>query len=882
MSDFHYVRTHGPDGGVDAADGRAIGLDLRSVLAEGCPPFNVAFTIITSLAEILSIAEEDDVVHGDIELADVLIDETGAVSLEGFGREGSVAPEGRSTTTATDRYGLGRVAFALLEGAPLQALPTSVEGHENATIDAVLGVDLEELPEEVVSDVQWYLARLLAWDPGDRPAVTDAWRTFNGIRPIGPDFVRWCTAALDGGGQRRDRVGVAAAPWNDAASPSRRDGPMGGTALDFGASRPAARSTGSWTRDGMKEAIQRVMASDYLEDPNTDWMPGTPLPSIPREGVPRAADDFRRASAPRGAAPPRPGFSGAFDEDFDAVGPTDDSKTEVGSLSVPTNRPVAPARPKRTFVPDPPTVPAPSSDAVHAQARNAPARPSRGPARDPDTAPQLVARPSPSAAGGAAEPEPPPLVAPPVGAPEEPAPPAELPPLPQEVSIPQGPDPFAGMEEDNSGTYVVWGAVALFVVVAIGFCLGVGGVSGIAVFGMQAQGTGFERPPEGDQPLSVGRTTQPPPTEAPDPRPAPPIQPRRVGSARPGPAPRPAAPTRPVPRPAPGGFATPRPDRVAARPAPRPAPDPAPTSRPSFTTPSRRPSLPSSAPGTGFQPPPPAPPAGSRFGNRSERPLPTFDDTPAPKPVAVAPRPGGTGFTKPPSLPVGDDGSIVGALLPATVEVDPQRPKSLLQSTMLAHLGAATAARDAVIRGDADAARSAVRSLGLINPPEALPPEWAPYVADMKMEAWLMENSPDIPAAAFKIAQIGQSCAVCHAGVNAGPTVTPDRIPPRQFTDADVMKQHGWASDWMWVGLLANDDIAWNRGAAELDQSPFPSVVHADFPEQRFMDLEDRLHQLAAEAKRARTPDQRGVAFGRILATCSRCHDAYREVGGAR
>lgn len=906
MSDFHYVRTEGPDGGVDAADGRAIGLDLRAVLAEGRPPFNIAVQIITAMAEILSIAEEDGVVHGDITLADVLVDDTGAVSLEGFGRPNTHAPEGSPGGPATDRFGLGLVAYALLAPVELGALPRDAEGHENAAIDAVLNVDLGELPEEQVGDVQWFLARLLSWEPGDRPAASDTWQAFArvGEALIGPAFAPWCSAALEGGGQRRDRLAPSGSSWDLAPLVSVSDGPMQQGGLDFDDSgKPKGRSTGAWTRDGMKEALQRVMASDYLEDPHTDWMPGTPIPATPRDEGPRAADDFRSAPRSAGPAPARP-FSGAFDEEFASPGPTDDSKTEVGSLSVPTNRPAAPApaRPKRTFVPDSPTVPSPAA----AQQAAPPSRPSRGPAKDPDTAPQLVARPGRAAAPSDAADAP--LVAAPVGAPSSPpaaaasapaSPPRELSALPDNVQLPAGPDPFADLEVDNSGTYVVWGAVALFLVVATGFCVGVGGVGGVAVFGMQGRGSGFEATtqPTDAPPLAVGTapdaapSSEKPVSVAPGSRPTPSIQPRRVAatprstapapSPRRGvaPAPRPVA--KPVfPRSQPGGFS-----RSPAPAAPVPAPAPT-RPAPSFTTPARRPSLPAPAPRQAFV----AQPAPDVAANPRSRPrpgLPTFDDAPASKPVTVAPR---AGFNKPmaqlppvggvPSLPIGDEDSIVTQLLPGTVAVNPDQPKTALQGTMVAHLNAATAARDAVIAGDSEAARSAVRVIGLINPPDALPPNWAPYVADMKMEAWLMENSPDIPAAAFKVAQLGQSCAVCHAGMRAGPTVTADAIPPRQFTDEDVMKRHGWASDWMWVGLLANDTVAWERGAAELDQSPFPSVVHAEFPEQKFMDLEDRLHQLATEAKRARTPDQRGVSYGKILATCSRCHDAYRKADG--
>ena len=38
MSEFHYVRTTGVDGGVDACDGPAIGVDLESVLKNDYQP----------------------------------------------------------------------------------------------------------------------------------------------------------------------------------------------------------------------------------------------------------------------------------------------------------------------------------------------------------------------------------------------------------------------------------------------------------------------------------------------------------------------------------------------------------------------------------------------------------------------------------------------------------------------------------------------------------------------------------------------------------------------------------------------------------------------------------------------------------------------------
>ena len=57
MSEFHYVRTMGVDGGVDACDGPAIGMDLESILKKGLPPVKVALEIsaysLKTLADVV-------------------------------------------------------------------------------------------------------------------------------------------------------------------------------------------------------------------------------------------------------------------------------------------------------------------------------------------------------------------------------------------------------------------------------------------------------------------------------------------------------------------------------------------------------------------------------------------------------------------------------------------------------------------------------------------------------------------------------------------------------------------------------------------------------------------------------------------------------------
>ena len=139
-SEFHYVRTAGADGGVDAVDGRAIGVDLESILKDGLPPFKVALEIIASLCEILDIADQDGESHGDVHPRNVFVDDTGAVSLEGFGLgPGETwAPEGEVLGPITDLYGLGYTAYRLLAPRDLTDLPEDPDPHDDAVIDQLI------------------------------------------------------------------------------------------------------------------------------------------------------------------------------------------------------------------------------------------------------------------------------------------------------------------------------------------------------------------------------------------------------------------------------------------------------------------------------------------------------------------------------------------------------------------------------------------------------------------------------------------------------------------------------------------------------------------------------------------------------------------------
>ncbi|MBX2802122.1 MAG: hypothetical protein KTR31_30860 [Myxococcales bacterium] len=271
MSEFHYVRTPGSDGGVDAAEGPAIGLELHTVLSDGLPPWKVALEIIAALCEILDIADEDSESHGQVDPRSVFIDETGAVSLEGFGvrRPTTNAPEQDLQPRASDLYGVGYTALCTVSSVapalPLQA--DSPEGHDDLVIDAAVAIDLSDLPEDMHGDVQWFIAKLMSHDPEQRPSALEAWRTFVAFAAEleGPDITQWCAAAIDRGGERRQEQGGDDHTVEEAATvealdaPSVTQGPMA-TAVPFdggGAPTGDRVSTAFWTRSDMRRALMK-------------------------------------------------------------------------------------------------------------------------------------------------------------------------------------------------------------------------------------------------------------------------------------------------------------------------------------------------------------------------------------------------------------------------------------------------------------------------------------------------------------------------------------------------------------------------------------------------------------------------------------------------
>jgi hypothetical protein len=173
---WYYTREAGPEGQVLTDEGTPAGTVLTTLLQSGPLPIGIGLEVVAFLADIITIAEEDNVMHGDINPGDVFIDVSGAVSLSGYGvsRPSGRAPEGRPIFLSSDVYGLGIVLHAILSREPMGAIPRDRDGHDDAIVDRLLAIDWSDLQSIAGRDpVVHFLCSMLAFDVSERPAPLD-------------------------------------------------------------------------------------------------------------------------------------------------------------------------------------------------------------------------------------------------------------------------------------------------------------------------------------------------------------------------------------------------------------------------------------------------------------------------------------------------------------------------------------------------------------------------------------------------------------------------------------------------------------------------------------------------------------------------------------
>lgn len=338
---YHYVREPGEEGNIITNEGEGKGLDLATLLSGGRPPLRVAIEIGSALADILTIAEEDKAIHGDIKPANVRVDANGAVSLDGFGqvRRTTRAPEGKPVSHQTDVFGLGVILHSILSTEPLGLMPRDAEGHDGAVVDRVLSMDFTEVEgKRWVEDVRRFLCLILAYEPTERPAPLDAANVLAQVagQCPGQSLGQWAARAVPAAGGQAPERRPAAPVFEDLGGPEARSGPLSkGSSGAFQKNNRQAPSAKGESTAFFSKAKIAAMLSD--EDDESDEAPPPPRPALQapaggrggRKG-PAAApvEDLGGPSASRFASPEPIQRKDAFtEEEF------------FGGDDIPTTRP---------------------------------------------------------------------------------------------------------------------------------------------------------------------------------------------------------------------------------------------------------------------------------------------------------------------------------------------------------------------------------------------------------------------------------------------------------------------------------------------------------------------------------------------------------------
>jgi cytochrome c2 len=195
----------------------------------------------------------------------------------------------------------------------------------------------------------------------------------------------------------------------------------------------------------------------------------------------------------------------------------------------------------------------------------------------------------------------------------------------------------------------------------------------------------------------------------------------------------------------------------------------------------------------------------------------------------------------------------------------PADPETV-RDTMAEHWATGAALRDAVIARDLDAVRT---KAGEALTAPTMPGVPADARARIAPHLKALSTAPDLDTAAQQVGKLGATCAACHQAHDA----TRSFAAPARATRTGSMAAHQTGAEWLWSGLVGNDDAVFDAGVLTLLESTLPAAPGGSTTrEKAALALEAEVRRLAELARAAETADQRGVLFGQLMGTCARCH----------
>ena len=177
----------------------------------------------------------------------------------------------------------------------------------------------------------------------------------------------------------------------------------------------------------------------------------------------------------------------------------------------------------------------------------------------------------------------------------------------------------------------------------------------------------------------------------------------------------------------------------------------------------------------------------------------------------------------------------------------------------------------AIIQGDLVRARAAAAWLAAQHPGNEASSGSAALHSDLGRSAGLIARAEDLATAAAETGKIGATCGNCHVASGGGPRFDLQAGPPPGDSQGATMVRHLWSVDRLWEGLVGPSDDAWLAGSKALEATLSLPAGTVRGPENLLREV----GEMAVEAQEVQGQAARAEVYGRILATCSQCHDSW-------
>jgi soluble cytochrome b562 len=190
-------------------------------------------------------------------------------------------------------------------------------------------------------------------------------------------------------------------------------------------------------------------------------------------------------------------------------------------------------------------------------------------------------------------------------------------------------------------------------------------------------------------------------------------------------------------------------------------------------------------------------------------------------------------------------------------------------------------ARDALVFGDLELAKTAARRLRDRDFRGAFPDDWKLFVGDIQLRADELAMAPDLDAASAALGKIALACGSCHWFAQHGPAAMPEpRVTepaPGEEELLERMDRHAVAAEQLWDGLTVPSDDAWYKGTLTFTRAPLapPREQGIEIDSREQMRIEN-IRGLARQARVASSHGKRAELYGELVARCGHCHYTAR------